>query len=74
VPDSTEMRRLADALLLGAVALVAGAAIVDALEPSPSASEAVDEAVADLRDAHVRGKLVLAAPDCSRRSASGRSA
>ena len=36
VPDSTEMRRLTDALLLGAVALVAGAAIVDALEPSRS--------------------------------------
>jgi hypothetical protein len=60
------MRRLADALLLGAVALVAGAAIVDALEPSQSASEAVDEAVADLRDAHVHGRLVVAAPDCSR--------
>ena len=30
-------------------------------------SEQVDEAVADLRDAHVRGTLVVAAPDCSRR-------
>jgi hypothetical protein len=61
------MRRLANALLLGAVALVAGAAIVDALEPSQQASDRVDEAVADLRDAHVRGTLVVAAPDCSRR-------
>jgi hypothetical protein len=62
------MRRLADVLLLGAAALVAGLAIVDALEPSrPKASDQVDEAVADLRDAHVRGRLVVAAPDCSRR-------
>jgi hypothetical protein len=61
------MRRLADALLLGAVALVAGLAIVDALEPPERPSEQVDEAVADLRDAHVSGRLVLAAPDCSRR-------
>ncbi len=66
MPDSTEMRRL-DALLLGAVALVASAAIVDALGPSQRASEQVDEAVAELRDAHVRGTLVVAAPDCSRR-------
>jgi hypothetical protein len=60
------MRRL-DALLIGAVALVSAAAIVDALGPSQRASEQVDEAVADLRDAHVRGTLVVAAPDCSRR-------
>ena len=66
MPDSTVMRRLADALLLGAVALVAGVAIVDALGAPRSPGEDFDEAVAELRDAHVRGRLVVAAPDCSR--------
>jgi hypothetical protein len=61
------MRRLADALLVGAVALVAGVAVVDALHSSRPPGRDLDEAVAELRDAHVQGRLVVAAPDCSRR-------
>ncbi|HSL64695.1 MAG TPA: hypothetical protein VK874_08560 [Gaiellaceae bacterium] len=60
------MRRLVDALLLAAVAVVAAAAVVDALEPDPV--DPLERARDDLRRADVRGTLLVAEDDCTRRS------
>jgi hypothetical protein len=59
------MRRLGDALLLGAVVVVAAVVIMDAAEPSEAERKA--SVVSALRDAGVAGRLVVAAADCSRR-------
>jgi hypothetical protein len=59
------MRRVVDVLLLGAVVAVAVAAVVDATAPAPP--DRVAAAAADLRAAHVAGRLVVARGDCSRR-------
>jgi hypothetical protein len=67
--QSRDVRRAVDVLLLAAVAVVVGAAVVDASSPSEAdrAADATAEAAAELRAAHVGGRLVVAAPDCSRR-------
>lgn len=59
------MRRALDAVLLAAVVVVVGAAVVDAT--TTSSDDAVETAVDALRTEHIRGRLVVAAPDCSRR-------
>src|SRR6185503_11254958 len=70
--QSREVHRALDVLLLAAVAVVVGAAVVDATSPSTAerAADATADAAAGLRAAHVRGRLVVAAPDCSRRELS----
>lgn len=60
------MRRLADALLLAAVAAVAAVAVVDAR--GPASHDPVEGARQELTRAHVEGTLLVASPDCRRRA------